>query len=160
MNKIKLVILILGISISTFAQGKRGNVEQRVEAKKIGYLTDKLDLSPEEAQVFWPLYNQYTDKLKSLIKDNEEASNNSDKNLNADAEIDAILKSENVKLEIRRDYISKFKKTIGSEKTLTLLKSERGFKKEMLKGLRKRKEKRFKGMMKEKKYKEDKEKEK
>jgi len=141
MNKITFVILLLGFSLATQAQGRRGNIEQRVEAKKVGYLTDKLELTPEEAQVFWPLYNMYNDKLKSLNEFNDESSSSDTKKVDAEKEIDALIEREQQKINTKQEYISKFKKAIGAEKTLKLLESERGFKREMLKGIRKRKEK-------------------
>ena len=42
-------------------QAQNGN---RLEALKIAYITNKLNLSPEEAQKFWPIYNQYSLELK------------------------------------------------------------------------------------------------
>ena len=42
--------------------------KENIEAMKIGFLTKKLDLTPEEAQKFWPVYNQYSDKMKELRK--------------------------------------------------------------------------------------------
>ena len=34
------------------------------EALKIAYITNRLNLSPEEAQKFWPIYNNYSVELK------------------------------------------------------------------------------------------------
>ena len=33
--------------------------DSRIEAKKVAYITEELDLSTEEAQRFWPLYNDF-----------------------------------------------------------------------------------------------------
>ena len=37
---------------------------QRVEAIKVAYITGQLNLSPEEAQRFWPLYNSFSNEVK------------------------------------------------------------------------------------------------
>jgi hypothetical protein len=146
----------MGFALMSQAQGRRGNIEEKIEAKKIGYLTNKLDLSPEEAQLFWPVYNMYTDKLKSFNNHDDEASFSSDEDVDANNEIKNLIETEKQKLSVKEEYIAKFKEAIGAEKTLLLLQSERGFKKEMLKSIRKRKEKGIKRNMKEKKSKEDK----
>ena len=41
----------------------------RLEAYKIAYLTKKLNLSPQEAQQFWPIYNKYQQEIKSARSD-------------------------------------------------------------------------------------------
>ncbi len=156
MNKVIFVILLMGFAAMSQAQGRRGNIEKKVEAKKVGYLTNKLDLSPGEAQVFWPVYNMYTDKLKSFNNYDDEASLSNDEDIDADNEIRNLIETEKQKLSVKEEYIAKFKQVIGAEKTLILLRSERGFKREMLKSIRKRKEKGIKPFKKEKKSKEDK----
>lgn len=67
-----LAIAMLFVSGAAFAQEKkeahhRGNGEQAY-AEKIGFLTQKLQLTPEEAQVFWPVYNKYNEEAKAASK--------------------------------------------------------------------------------------------
>ena len=64
MKKIIIVTLLLTISGNLFAQ-RPGRFE-RIKALKIAYITDKLNLSSQEAEVFWPVYNQYEDALNQL----------------------------------------------------------------------------------------------
>ena len=47
---------------------RQNDKRENIEAMKIGFITKKLDLTPEEAQKFWPVYNQYNDKMKDLRK--------------------------------------------------------------------------------------------
>ena len=37
-----------------------------LESLKIGYLTQRMNLTPEEGQRFWPIYNQYTAEMKQV----------------------------------------------------------------------------------------------
>lgn len=57
---------ILMIGAACFAQDKKAEQPQKknnrweqIKAEKVGFITQKLDLSVEEAQVFWPVYNQF-----------------------------------------------------------------------------------------------------
>ena len=79
--KLYVVILVLANSF-TFAQGNQEKRE-KIKALKVAFLTEKLALSSEEAQKFWPIYNAFEEKqfeirykkLKGLgnqLKDNNE----------------------------------------------------------------------------------------
>jgi Spy/CpxP family protein refolding chaperone len=65
-----IVALMIGIAplLSLHAQQDGGN-ENAIESLKIAFLTKQLDLTPDEAQKFWPVYNQYTMELKKMRKD-------------------------------------------------------------------------------------------
>ena len=57
------------ISMShAMAQPPKQNWHDKMMSEKIGYLTAQLELTPEEAQVFWPVYNQIAEKNKELNK--------------------------------------------------------------------------------------------
>ena len=66
--------MILAFGFGTYAQNLRqgGGRPETVEAIKIAYFTRKLNLTPEEAQKFWPVYNQYADELKQLRQQNRD----------------------------------------------------------------------------------------
>ncbi len=86
----------------------------RIEALKIAYLTKKLDLSPAEAQKFWPVYNSYSAELRSAKADQRRG-----KTQELDAE-DKIL-------NIRKKYSAEFSKIISEDKVNTLFRSEKEF---------------------------------
>ena len=67
MTKKLIPILILFISVSAFAQrGEKMN--ERIKAQKIAFITEKLSLTSEEAQEFWPIYNEIEAKKETLRK--------------------------------------------------------------------------------------------
>ena len=58
-------LLFLICTLFVFAQdGERGG---RIESLKIAFLTKKLNLSPEEAQRFWPIYNNYAGEIRQHV---------------------------------------------------------------------------------------------
>jgi len=71
MKKIVFLLILLGsYALSCQAQGGGGRGLQRgdggiLESVHIAYLTKQLNLSPEEAQRFWPIYNQYTTDMRN-----------------------------------------------------------------------------------------------
>jgi hypothetical protein len=86
----------------------------RLEALKIAYITNKLNLSPEEAQKFWPVYNQYSLELKVARM---KAINNK----SSEIELDENL------LNIRKKYSVLFGQVLPSGKVDTFFKSEKEF---------------------------------
>ena len=71
MKRITIMAAIALLAISTMhAQPKQGNWQEKMMSEKIAFITMELELTPEEAQVFWPVYNQIAkenQKLQILI---------------------------------------------------------------------------------------------
>ncbi|MEO6313419.1 MAG: hypothetical protein ABIU63_17470 [Chitinophagaceae bacterium] len=121
MKKILLILLLI-VGAGSWVKAQDG---QRLEAYKIAYLTKKLNLSPEEAQRFWPVYNKYTEDIRSIRQDQK------DKNL---TEIDMEEKI----LGVRKKYNGEFSKAISAEKVNTFFRSEKDFKVEIQRVLQER----------------------
>jgi hypothetical protein len=117
-----LLILLFAFGFLVRMQAQDG---QRLEAYKIAYLTKKLDLSPEEAQRFWPIYNKYTDDIRNVRQEQK------DKNL---SEIDVEEKM----LSVRKKYNGEFSKALSAEKINTFFRSEKDFKIEIQRVLQER----------------------
>jgi hypothetical protein len=113
MKKIILLILLYaGIAVSAMAQDDQKDVG-RLQVYKIAFLTKKLNLSAEEAQKFWPIYNKYESELK--VARLEGRNNNRE------------IETEEKILNIRKKYNSEFGKALSDEKVNQLFKSEREF---------------------------------
>jgi hypothetical protein len=118
MKKILLILVIaLGVSVVSVAQDDdekgQGN-GSRIEALKIAYLTKKLNLSTDEAQKFWPIYNQYMGEIRKTRIDARQ---------NKEGEIP----TEEKLLNIRKKYNGEFNKALSSEKVNTFFKAEKEF---------------------------------
>lgn len=114
MKKIILLILIYsGVAIGARAQEEQKELN-RLQAYKIAFLTRKLNLSPDEAQKFWPIYNKYEDELRAVRIENRQ---------NKTSE---IVTEEKI-LNIRKKYNEEFSKALPNEKVNTLFRSEREF---------------------------------
>ena len=92
------------------------NKLQEIKAQKVAYLTQKMDLTPEESQKFWPVYNLYDKELEALRKERREAHKAmKDKTGLSEAEsataIDDELAGQQKELDLRKKYAAEFKKT-------------------------------------------------
>ncbi len=116
MKKLSLLSIILSC-FSLFGIAQKEN-EMRggrnVESLKIAYITRELTLSPEEAQKFWPIYNNYVEELKSIRKERKDDN-------------DILAIEENV-LNIRKKYKPDFKKVLlGDDRVNKILTIDREF---------------------------------
>lgn len=132
-----LAILILYTSL-TFAQGHRRQLTPEMRAKfesqKISYITQQLEISPEKAQLFWPLYNEmkkkkdaYHREFRQLFRKlKQDSSKLSEKKLEQLSDRIADLKVDKAKLE--RDYHYKFKKVLSTKQILDLYMADKEYK--------------------------------
>lgn len=136
MKKILFVLICLTSVVGVFAQPQNGRVKERVEAQRVGFITQRLSLTPEESQAFWPVYNQYTEKLQQ-IRNSVKSEQSLDDMSDADTEklIMAQMDKESRELDLRKEYYQKLKKVISVKKIAKLYKAERDFRGELLKQL-------------------------
>lgn len=130
---ILVVVMVMFITTLSFAQ--QGKTD-KVEALKVSFITEKINLTPQEAQSFWPLYNEYNDKIKFARKAfRQQYANVNDFKSDKEAEdyLAAELKLRQTEVDLQKEYFDKFKKILGSKKTGLLRKAEEEFKKEVLK---------------------------
>lgn len=123
---------------------------QEIKAQRTAFLTQRLDLSPAEAEKFWPVFNQYDKEQEVVRKELRDMHRGMRKDTEvseaeAAAAIDKELAARQKELDIRKKYAAEFKRTIGAVKTMRLGKAERDFNRELLKRLRDRMEERRNG---------------
>ena len=141
--------LIFGLLLAAAAvvaqptMGDRAELEkkkEKIEAIKVGYLTEKLELTVAESQAFWPVYNELQEKehalreqqrssLKKLSGD-EPSENEVEKMLYSFADTHIAIE------ELRKSYLDDFIDVIGAKKTAKLMRAEKEFGRRMMERMR------------------------
>ncbi len=140
-----ILLMLLSITTAALAQERRP-AKERVDAMKIGFLTDRLNLTSEEAKTFWPVYNMYTEELEKLRNSRRENINNKKNNFDdmEDSELEKSVDNEIIfrqnELEILKKYHPQFKKILPIKKVAKLYKSEEDFKRKLLEMIQDRRE--------------------
>jgi hypothetical protein len=147
MKKIFLFTVLLAFGSVTFAQPKDKNHENRWEkfrAEKVAFLTSNLELSPAEAQKFWPVYNQlekerweaqkFRREMEERVVEAEE-SMSEQKIKQLTREFAGSLQKE---ADLLVDYNEKFLEILPPGKVLKLYKVENEFRMYMIKKFRDR----------------------
>ncbi len=137
MNKfIILLCAMLGSTFSSHAQGNPG--KDMHEAMRVGFLTEKLHLNKEEAQKFWPLYQQYHAEKEKIHKDQKlekfkgklYASDMTDKETLA--YLDKTMELRQASLDLEKRYQAEFLTILSPQKVITLFDVEKDLRMKML----------------------------
>jgi hypothetical protein len=126
------LIMFLTMSTDLIAQDRREHY-QRIEAIKVAFITKKLDLTTEEAQKFWPVYNNYQKELTGLMRKRREDRKKTD--IDPNDKINLDLSYESKMLELKKKYKKIYLKAIPAEKVLLLYHAEREFREHLIKQL-------------------------
>lgn len=141
MKNLKILFLLLFLTNLLSAQKTKVSLE-KIDAYKKIYLTDKLNLNPENESKFWIAYNDYQDNLRIVYrakrlkyrKMNLDSSNLSETEYKQF--IDDFLDYEKKKIDLRAKLIVDLKEFMTLKKTVSLFRIEDDFRKEMMKKLR------------------------
>jgi hypothetical protein len=137
MKKIIIVCLSLILSVSAFAQqGKR------IESMRIAFITQRLNLTPEESQQFWPIFNQFSEKMQQIKGTKMDAPLDEMSDADAEKMILNEFDKESRELELKKEYYQKLKKVLSVRKIAKLYRAEKDFKNELVKYLKEAREER------------------
>jgi hypothetical protein len=120
------------------AQHSRPQDRESVEAAKVAYLTDKVGLNTDQAQKFWPVYNEYEAKRRALVSSYRSGYRHDADELTeqeAEARINNLFSAKEKELDLEKEYIAKFQRIISNRQLVKLYRAERDFTKLLLKRL-------------------------
>lgn len=116
--------------------GQPGARISQLDNAKIAFLTSRLTLSQDQAQRFWPLYNEFVAKRRELNRTarllRRDATNAglSDAQLRDNFTQDFAIRQQQLNLE--KDYFEKVQKVLALRQVAQLYQAERDFTKEVL----------------------------
>ncbi|HQE35345.1 sensor of ECF-type sigma factor [Flavobacterium alvei] len=134
-----LLISILFISIHSFAQSQMEEKREQIKTLKVGFITNELALTPDEAAKFWPIYNAYEDKQFEIKHQKMKAFKermDSDLDKMNEKEASALLaqmqSNDDELYQIRKKFISNLKNILPATKIIKLKKAEDDFNRKLL----------------------------
>jgi seryl-tRNA synthetase len=147
-----LLLALLGGPLSAQEKTKPDSTQnasgaERIQALKVAFISDRLKLTPAEAEKFWPVYNEYQDKrevVRKQIQENyqkirEGADKLSDEEFNKLS--DEIVKLKQKEAEIQSEMHEKLKLILPAKKLALLYVAEEDFKREIVRILTEEKNK-------------------
>lgn len=141
-TKTFLTIICILFSIIGFSQDEPSKKEQ-IKALKTAFITTELDLTPAEAEKFWPIYNAFEEKHFELRHEKIKSyQNRLEKDLTAISEKEAsqmlakIEAAEDELYQLRKKFNTDIKSVLTSIKIIKLRKAEENFNRKLLKQYR------------------------
>ncbi len=141
-----MLMMLMTVPAGAQAQKKGKNPEQwreKMKAEKVAFITSKVNLSVEEAQKFWPVYNEISERrdvafaaekeafraLKAAVKENDEAK------------IAQALKAYTAAVDSKEKFIGAdvdaFRKVLPEAKVAKVVLAEEQFRREQISRLHK-----------------------
>ena len=143
------IFLTLSILSNTFIFGQgtdRGALqEEQLMALKTGIITQALSLSPEQAQSFWPIYNQFYDQitesrreLGEILKEAKPKDIDEWNDEKVEATLKLLAKHKQNEQRLINQMRDALREVISPKQLLKLHMSEERFKRRMIQRLKKR----------------------
>lgn len=144
-NKMKHFLItgfFLLFSFCLSAQDRDGHRE-KIKALKTAYITDGLSLTPKEAQTFWPVYNAFEEKRRSLYRREHADVGNIECMTEEEAKekLQEYVEIERQDFLLRKQYYEDLKKIFPAKKIMQLEKVEDEFNEKLMREYRARKQK-------------------
>jgi hypothetical protein len=136
MKTLKTILACLILSKASLGQvQKPGNPDGRaaelkkIQAMEMAFITKELNLSPDEAQKFWPVFNQYRSELRTVATENKQRDH---------------LEKQQKMLDLRKKYRDDFSKVMNQERANKVFGAEDEFKSLVRREFQKRQDERRK----------------
>ena len=143
------VWLTVGMSVTTLSaqnEDARRTLEERIETQRIAFITEKVNLTRDEAQAFWPIYNEYREQSKTLREHKIPTKSIIDMtDEESQAHIDKVMLAEQAELDLKLGLTNDLKVVITPRKVLRFFGAERQFKERLLKMMNQRRNKQQNG---------------
>lgn len=138
----KQFILLIAVVLSSLTGFAQGDGSGRVRNMRVAYITEKLNLPPEQNARFWGVYNRYLDEraaLRRTYRDQFAKGQNHGggfDNYEANRFIDENIEYKERDLELSKKYKSELLKVISAQQLVDLYQAEREFKQLLIQKLR------------------------
>lgn len=140
MKHMRFITAVLAASVLFSAasdaqpKGKR-DWHEKMKSEKIAFITTELELTPEEAQVFWPVYNQIAEEARKSNKTAAEAFKALTDALEDKAAtddqinklLDEYLAAKLAKKDSEKSEVEKYRKVLPAKKVAKLYTAEEKF---------------------------------
>tara|TARA_Y100000815_G_scaffold275780_1_gene317479 strand:- start:10319 stop:10756 length:438 start_codon:yes stop_codon:yes gene_type:complete len=135
------------LSVASF--GQKDDFHKRIKALKVSFITEQLQLTPKEAEVFWPIYNAYDEKMDDLRHEERDLWRKlyKEKGVKADLtenEADKLVseynKIEETRVSLQSKLLNDLRGKLTLKKVVYLPEVEQDFGKKLFEEYKKRKE--------------------
>lgn len=143
MNKKLIFIIVPLLFLVQLSLGQDRNARQKIESARIALITERLGLTPEQAERFWPIYNEYNMYRRGLINELQEARKNVDMNNLSEEQGQKLMKLgldiKERQLQLEKNYAQRLNEVITAQQIMSLRNAEEDFRRMIIQRLEDRK---------------------
>lgn len=135
MKRVSIILTLFLISFWANAQNREAM--KKIESARIALITERLGLSPNQAEKFWPVYREYNLQRRELRKEFRETRQGVDmKTLTEEQSKQLIQTALDIKqkeLNLEKDYSHRMTEVITTQQLFKLKNAEKDFQQMILK---------------------------
>jgi hypothetical protein len=134
MKHIAIIGMLILMSLTSYGQDKAAM--QKIESARIALITERLELTPDQAEKFWPLYREYNLQRRQMREEFRNTRQSADlQNLSEEQSKELMQQTMNLKqqeLNLERKYAERMTQVISTQQMLRLRNAEKEFQQRLL----------------------------
>jgi len=142
-----LLVMLMASPLYTRAQEEEiqdPKAREKIEAARIGLISERLGLTPEQAERFWPVYREFTQKRGEMVREFRQAQrevgpDNKDHDTQREL-VELGLKIKQRQLDLEKDYSRRMMDVISAQQIMNLRNAEKEFQRMILNQLQQRRD--------------------
>jgi hypothetical protein len=142
MKRLWIILPLIMLALTGMSQSEEAL--RKIESAKIALLTDRMNLTPDQAEKFWPIYNEYSlrvrenrmeyDQLRRSI-DPQSASEDENKRL-----LEVGMRVKQNQLQLEQQYSERMLNVISNRQMVNMRRAEEDFRKMLIEKVRERRQ--------------------
>lgn len=144
LKKILLVattLLIISTFCTTegFAQRRNEEEIQKIQDAKVAIITNRLNLTPDQSKDFWPIYNEFSQKKRTMNRSMRNLTGADKDNRTDDQAMSSLKEVQDLKqklVALEKEYQDRFLSVISAKQLTELYAAERDFNEMLLQRLK------------------------
>ena len=136
------IITVLAACLGMTAEAHKrcdNDWKEKIMSEKIAFLTMEMNITPEEAQAFWPVYNQVEQEkdaaLEQVIKSYKALSAAVEQNANTEKLLEAYFEAQQNLRKVDNEAPERYKAVLSAEKVAKLYVAEEKFRRQHIRKL-------------------------
>ena len=139
----KLLIILFCLAFAPWVRAQIDpEAKKKIESARIGLITERLGLTPEQAERFWPIYREFLTKRRDLNQNFKTSRSQIDLSTATEEQRQKLLERQlelkQKQLDLEKDYSQRLMRVIDSRQILALRRAEEEFRKRILEELQRR----------------------
>lgn len=134
-NLLVILIVAIGLSTNLFAQRPERDFDrEKFEAARIAFITNRLDIKPDQAERFWPIYNQHQAENGKLMRDLSQINRSSMDQIDDASAKELLQKRFKIQQELldkEKEFLEDLMKVLSPSQVLKLNAANREFTRQM-----------------------------